>query len=151
SERYNQAKALRIQSTQASSEASVMKTIDALGFQIWLVASAEGNTQLQQRYRRHFSTEFAVAFEKWLANPEADPTPLSLPEYRLASADKAAELESEADQAYAEGEIAGRREDAYDLNSVSLAFALLFAGIFQQARSRPVRVALLCVAAAFFG
>jgi hypothetical protein len=154
--RYGQANALHIEAARASSDAGVMKALDVLAFQSWLTAYAADKTQLQRFYQERFRPEFSIAFEKWLndrplMNPEAAPTPFARPEYRLESAEKARDLEAQAARSFIDAETAGRKADAYILNSVSLALALLFAGISQQFRALWLKGVLLCAAAASCG
>jgi hypothetical protein len=131
-----------------------MKSIDALAFQSWLIAYAEGKTKLEDFYRQRFRPEFAIAFDKWfkeqpLLNAEA--TPLELPEYRLESAERALSLEAEASRIFAEGETASELAERYMLNSVSLSLALLFAGLSKSVRPLWPKIMILSAAAGSFG
>jgi hypothetical protein len=152
--RFSMANALHAESARASAEAGVMKMIDALAFQNWIVAYATGKRELQDFYRKRFRPEFSIAFEKWfreqpLVNSKA--TPFADPEYRLESAERAENLDKEATRTFAEGETASNHAEAYMLNSVSLALALLFAGLAKVSRSLWVKAILLSAAAASCG
>jgi hypothetical protein len=152
--RFSRANALHTASARASTEAGVMKSIDALAFQSWLIAYAEGQTKLQEFYRQRFRREFSIAFDKWykeqpLLNAEA--TPLERPEYRLESAERASHLEAEASRIFVEGETASDLAEKYMFNSVSLSLALLFAGLSKSFRSLRLKIVVLSAAAGSFG
>jgi hypothetical protein len=152
--RYSRANALHTESARASTEAGVMKSMDALAFQSWLIAYAEGKTKLQDFYRQRFRPEFSIAFEKWLKEQpllNAEATPLERPEYRLESAERSKRLEAEASRIFAEGETASDLAEKYMFNSVSLSLALLFAGISKSFRSLWPKILVLSAAAGSLG
>ena len=77
---YNQAGALRTESTRASTQAGQLIQIDIGMFANWINAFAAGDQQLADFYEERFRDEFKPAFEAWLAtepvnNPDAPPTP----------------------------------------------------------------------------
>src|SRR5262249_6712723 len=151
--RFSRANALHTESARASTEAGVKKSIDALAFQSWLIAHAEGNTKLQDFYRQRFRREFSIAFEKWLKEQpvlNAEARPLERREYRLESAERALRLEADASRIFAEGETASYRAEQYMFNSVSLSLALLFAGLSKSFRSFWLKILVLSGAAASF-
>ena len=152
--RYSRANALHTESARASTEAGVMKSMDALAFQSWLIAYAEQKTELQEFYRQRFRREFSIAFEKWLKEQpllNAEATPLERPEYRLESAERSKRLEAEASRIFAEGETASDLAEKYMFNSVSLSLALLFAGISKSFRSLWPKILVLSAAAGSLG
>jgi hypothetical protein len=121
----------RIESTRASTREGVQRAT----FEAWVDGYTSDKAQLESFYRQRFRPEFLPAFEKWLANkplmnPQTPATPFAMPEYQLESAARAQELEQKAMQSFVEGEDANRQGDAYVLNSVTVSFVLLFAGVF---------------------
>ncbi len=110
-----------------------------------------GNTQLETFYQRRFRAEFKPAFEAWLqsrpaVNPQAAPGPFTLPEYRLALAEQATRLATEAERLFQEGQTANEHGDNYVLDTVVFGGVLFFAGISQQLRRRSMRLVLLGLA-----
>ena len=102
-----------------------------------------------------FRAEFRPAFERWAAsrplqNPEAAPTPFTLPEYQLEALQEADRLEAEAAAAGEEVKTDVERAEQYVLAVVLFATALALSGIAARLRLFPVRLALLAVAWAVF-
>jgi hypothetical protein len=106
-------------------------------------------------YRKRFRPEFRPAFAAWLAtspktNPDAPPTPFAMPEYRLATAQQAARLNTLAGvNADSAGE-ANQRADDYILAVVLFAISLFFAGVSTKVRSLRQQEALLVIGGLLF-
>jgi hypothetical protein len=156
SRRYAQSSAARSQANRASTLASQDRIQDLLNFNRWLEVSTQGNQELATLYERRFRPEFVPAFKAWQAedplhNPAAVPSPLYVPEYRLANADKADQLERLGDRRFEEGRTSTDHTDAYVLTTVFFAAVLFFAGISTRFEWLNVRAAVLIMAAAGLG
>jgi hypothetical protein len=148
---YTEANALRVESTRASTAAGQRQAIDVGLFTAWVAAYSNHNDRLDHFLRARFRPEFQPAFAAWLAsdprhNTDAAPSPFVLPEYRVRLADSAVVLERQSGQAFAAAQAANQQSDLYVLDAVVLATVLFFAGISQQMRWRPARIALLTLA-----
>ncbi|HKP97038.1 MAG TPA: hypothetical protein VJ385_14905, partial [Fibrobacteria bacterium] len=90
-----------------------------------------------------------------LKNPEAASTPFALPEYKLASRERAGMLEWQAERKFRDGQTQGGVKDRYVGGTVLLAAAMFFAGISRQFYKSGMQAfvlgfaALLCLAALF--
>jgi len=149
--RYGQASARRLESTRASANAGQFAIIDITIFSNWVNAYAAGDDRLATFYQKRFRKEFAPAFEAWMAtdpenNPEAPPSPFAMPEYRLASAEQADQLEEEASNLFEQGKQAIERSTDYVLNTVFLASVLFFIGIASRFKWPPLRTTILAAA-----
>jgi hypothetical protein len=71
-----------------------------------------------------------------------------MPQYRLAETARAAALDAQADKLYLEGTQAKSNDDKYILSTVFFAAVLFFAGISLRLLWRPLRIAVLGMAAA---
>jgi hypothetical protein len=117
----------------------------------WIDASAEDNARVADFYQSRFRAEFRPAFEAWLASrpllePAAASSPFELDQYELPEMQRAAELDTAAEAAFADGQTANQHSDGYVLNAVLLASVLFFSGIVQQFRIPPVQFVLLSIA-----
>lgn len=152
---YSKATAARIQSAQAATRAGQETQVDIATFIQWVDADAAGDGKLAQFYRKRFRPEFRPAFAAWLAtspktNPDAPPTPFAMPEYRLATAQQAARLNTLAGvNADSAGE-ANQRADDYILAVVLFAISLFFAGVSTKVRSLRQQEALLAIGGLLF-
>lgn len=145
SAKYSQAGALRTESTRASTQAGQLTQIDIGLFANWINAFAADDQELADFYEERFRPEFKPAFEAWLAtrprlNPDAPPSPFSMPEYIVSAAQEAERLEQEASKTYNEGSVANEISDKYILNTVILASVLFLAGLQSRMKSVPARM-----------
>ena len=148
--------AARLESTRASNLANSQAQIDVAVFTQWVDAYAKGETQLREFYFKRFRPEFKPAVVAWLAtrpvkNPKAPLTPFAMPQYRSASRDEAARLESQADDWAAIGRRNIQRSTNYVLGVVLFAAALFFAGMSTKLPSRGLRIAMLTIGIVVFG
>jgi uncharacterized MAPEG superfamily protein len=149
---YSRASAARTQSSQASVRAGQLSVIDVNTFTAWVAAIAaeqragqnsglspggrytpQPGTESAFLYER-FRPEFKTAVDAWLAmsplsNPRAAPTPFALPEYKVADADRAAQLEQQADGFATRAREANQRGDNYVLMTIVFASVLVLLGI----------------------
>jgi hypothetical protein len=147
---YSKGTAARIQSSTAATKAGQQTQIDIATFIQWVDATQRGDAKLARFYRQRFRPEFRPAFDAWLKNPQAAPTPFGLPQYRLAETVKSDALNAEATTHAAAAERANTRQGNYIAAVVLFATALFFAGIATKLgslRQREVLVALgwLCL------
>jgi hypothetical protein len=156
SRQYAQASAARSEANRASTLASQDRQQDLLNFNRWLEVDTEGNQTLADLYRRRFRPEFQPAFLAWLDqdplhNINAVASPLNMPQYRLADADKAESLEHVGDVRFEQGKEATDHTDAYVLTTVFFATVLFFAGISTRFDWTTVRTGILVIAAIGLG
>ncbi len=148
---YNQANALRVESTRESTVAGQLAGLDVAGFMAWVNARASGNDRLEQFYTQRFRPEFRRAFDAWLAtqpftNPQAPATPFALPGYQSEHEQHARALENQATSLFETGHWANHYADSYVRGTVIFATVLFFCGILQQFGDFRARVFLLGMA-----
>ncbi|PXW35690.1 UNVERIFIED_CONTAM: hypothetical protein DES50_101637 [Williamsia faeni] len=127
-----------------------LRNFDASTFNAWFTAFTLDNPEKMAIAEKRFRPEFKVAFDAWRAtdpdtNPTAPPGPASMPQYHIAEADQAAELDKAADEHTAAGEDAGSVSDQYIRITVALAGVLFLVGIGSTFSILNVRYALLGV------
>lgn len=149
--RFSEAGATRTESVRFSTQAGQQASVDVGLFVQWAQAVATDEIDLADFLRQRFRDEFTPALEAWLAtdplhNPDSPPSPFAMDEYRLASADKAAELEQQAEQRAQEARDANQQSDDYVLTTVLFAVVLFFVGIGTKFESLRVRIGLLVLA-----
>lgn len=141
---YSQAGTLRTESVRASNQAGQLAQIDISIFANWVNAFAADDQLLATFYQERFREEFIPAFEAWIEtdpvnNPEAPPSPFSMPEYKVSLAEEAIQLEAEADAIFEEGTEANEISDRYILNTVILASVLFLGGIASRFKAMSAR------------
>ena len=152
SQNYARASTMRIKSQEQATAAGQLRIDDLVLFNGWLDARQSGDRKLAAIYRRRFRPDFLPAFEAWMAqrpftSPTPVPGPLYMPEYRLPEAARGAALNASADARYAEGTAAKDTGDNYILSTLFFAAVLFFAGISLRLDWRPLRLAVLGMAA----
>ena len=145
---YNQANALRVESSRESTIGGQFTGLDVAVFMAWVNAKASGNDQLEQFYYQRFRPEFREIFDAWiatrpLANPQAPSTPFALPGYHSVHGQRAIELENQAKTLFEAGHRANHYADTYVLGTVLLAMVLFFCGIIPQFQDFRIRLGLL--------
>ena len=141
-------------STRAVVRAGEDRIQDLADFERWLDLETTGDQTLADLHAAHFRGELRTAFDAWLAqaplnNPNAIPTPLKMPEYRQTDAERAAQLETEADHLLEDGATARDRADEYVLITVFFASVLFFAGISLRIARNWLRMGILGLGIAF--
>jgi hypothetical protein len=134
SKAFSAANASRVESTRASALANTQSEVDVATFSSWVDAFAREETELADFYRARFREEFKPAVEAWIAtmplqNPDAPLTPFAMPEYVLAAAEEAEELEATAEDRAADARRNVQRQSNYVLAVVLFAASLFFAGL----------------------
>jgi hypothetical protein len=142
----------RVLATQASTLSGQERLYDSSVFSSWLQATATGNRSLAQLYERRFRPAFRPAFTAWLAtdpfhNRSAPAGPQLMPQYRNASEQRAAALNSQAGAHFNAGSDARSTSDRYLRVTLLLATVLFLTAIAQRFTTRAVRIGLLVVSA----
>jgi len=152
---YSKATAARIQSSSAQTRSGQLTQIDIATFIQWVDATVNGKPKLAQFYRHRFRPEFRPAFDAWLAthprkNPKAPLTPFAMPQYIVAEAVKAEDLNATAGVHAAAADSANKRANDYVLAVVLFAACLFFAGISTKIHSLRQREVLAAIGWAVF-
>jgi hypothetical protein len=147
--------ALEIDAARAQGLADAETEVDVGVFTQWVDAEVGGDVAVADFYRQRFRDEFKPAFEAWIAtepftNDNAPPSPFAMPEYRLAAAKQAEELDRETEASRAEAQRNRQRADNYVLGVVLFAAALFFAGMSTKLHTPNARKALLVVGCLLF-
>jgi hypothetical protein len=142
------AQSIRTRATRATTKAGLQRTVDVSLFTSWLESYARRDTVYTQFIRHRFRPEFSRAFEAWLAtkpaqNPSAPLTPFTMAEYHLLADDSALMLDRLADSTATLGVAANRHGDAYVLDAVLFATAMVFGGAAQAENNRRTMRLLL--------
>ena len=142
---------LQVDATAADTAVTRLMLIDVTAFAEWVDASTTGNQARADFLRERFRDEMKPAFEAWVASGgvgdlDAEATPFQLPEYRLAKADEATNLQAAAEQAALSGDAAGTNADRYLLAVVLYAASLFQLGIQSRIGVFELRTALVVVA-----
>jgi hypothetical protein len=148
----SRASAARTQASQADLKTVSLRNFDSSTFEAWFAAYTARNHQAEALAERRFRPQFRVAFEAWRAtkpetNPNAPPGPTYMPQYRQPGIAQANALDSQADEAFAEGSEAGERSDKYVRTTVFLASVLFLVGISTRFPLRGGRYALVALGA----
>jgi hypothetical protein len=138
------ASALRIEAARAQGQAEAQTQVDVATFIAWTDAERGGDTELAAFYLARFRPEFRTAFNAWLATrplttPGAPQTPFAMPEYQLASRQKAADLDTTSGVAAADVNRDIQRAGNYVLTVVLYAVVLFFAGMSTKIANRRLR------------
>ena len=137
STKYTEAAAKRVELTLCRNSGWTNRLYDVALFNQWLNATYRNETMLASAYEKRFRPEFRPAFTAWLAtdpshNPNAAPSPLYMPEYKVSLSEQAKQLEVEAAATFDEGKAACQQSGAYVLNTVFLATVLLCITVAQR-------------------
>ncbi len=164
---YAAAGAARTDANRLTTEATQLRTIDVISFTAWLNALnqeiiADPSKRTAGDYTpdpnsvsgflfQRFRPEFKPAVDAWLAthpltNPDAPPTPFSMPQYQLAASASADREAASADRLSAIARRANQRGDNYVLTAVIFALVLFFSGIASRARGHGSQVLLVSLA-----
>lgn len=149
---YTMAEQARTAAATAQTIGGEAVLLDTLMFSEWLDAYARGDMELQAFYRARFRPDFARAVDQWLAlrprtNPAAPRSPFSMPAYAPLSRGAIKDMESRADDFFAQGQRANDLGDAYVQTTLIFSLALFMAGIIQSFKLHWLRFTLLGVSA----
>jgi hypothetical protein len=145
--------AIRIDAARAQGLSETQTQVDVATFTSWVDAFAREETELADFYFKRFRKEFKPAVDAWIAtqprrNPDAPLTPFAMPQYRLAAAQEAEQLDAEAEASAAQVRAYIQRASNYVLAVVLFAVSLFFAGMstkLTESTLRKVTVAIGCV------
>jgi hypothetical protein len=166
---YATAGAARTESSRASTEAGILRTVDVISFTEWLTALnqeilADPSSRPEGAYEpvegtvsgflyTRFRDEFKPAVEAWIAlrpliTPDAPPTPFAMPEYQIEAESRAQELVEDAERLGDQARDANQTSDNYVLLGVLFALTLFFVALGLKsvgARSRYLLLGLSSV------
>jgi hypothetical protein len=150
---YGRASALGVTAQAAQTRSGQEMLYDAATFNQWLAAASAGNSQLAALLTRRFRPEYKTAFDAWLKtdplhNPDAPASPAAMPEYKNASADKAAVLTQQAGAHFNSGGHDREVGDDYVRVTVVLAIVLFLTALSQRFSVPRIRLAMLLLAGA---
>lgn len=153
--RFSEASALRTESVRESNLANREVTVDVGLFSDFAAATADENEALAEFYLERFPDRLAVAVDAWLATdpleaPDAPGSPFEMPEYVQESADRADELEQEAEGRSQAAREANQRGDNYTVTSIFSATVLLLAALSVKVDSVRMQRMLLAAASVVF-
>jgi len=138
--------ATRFQAARAADLANAQTEVDVATFTQWVDAYARNEQELATFYRTRFRDEFGPVVEAWIAtrplkNPDAPLTPFAMPQYELAAATEAGELDQKAEGLGEDVRTYIQHASNYVLGVVLCAVALFFAGISTKLTSPTLRTA----------
>lgn len=155
SQYYIEATTLRIQSTEATSNANRAATIQVGLFQQYAQAISAQNQALADFLYQRFPPNLKLATDAWLAtrplqNLDAPSSPFAMPEYVLPDQVEATRLSAQADERLQEANAASGVADQYTLLTVMFASVLFVAGIATRFKWHVVDVSVTVIATVLF-
>jgi hypothetical protein len=147
------AAATRTEANRFDIEATQVRTLDAVKFNSAFGAYATGDKQLFALAVDRFRPAYRAAFAAWIAthplkNPDAQPDPSDLPQYKISEQVRGQALEAKADEEFKEGQSAAATSDKYVRLTVVLAAILFLIGISSHFPVRVARYGLIATACA---
>lgn len=132
---FSQASSARVQAASAQATAEAARQYDLTIYTEWVLAEADGRTELVDFIEARFSDEFAVAFAAWEAEDRASQGPFAMEEYVPPGTVEAANLNARADEKFDQALINNQRGDDYSLLTVLFALVLFFAALSQNQKA----------------
>ena len=129
---FSEASAARIEAADYDSQARDARGFDLAVYSQWVVAEANGETDLADYIEARFSGEFAEAFDAWMADGQEESGPFQRPEYVPPGTAKASAAKERADAKQAEALDFNEKGDNYSLMTVMFALVLFLAAIAQR-------------------
>lgn len=129
---FSQASSARIQAATAAGEARSAEQFDLTVYAEWVVATADGKTELAQYIQDRFTPHFAAAFDAWQADGMTENGPFARDEYVPPGQVEAEELNARADDKFAEALVNNQRGDDYSLLTVLFALVLFLTAMSQR-------------------
>lgn len=129
---FSQASSARIQAASAAGESRSAEQFDLTIYAEWVVAGAEGETDLADYIRERFPPHFAVAFDAWQADGMVENGPFARDEYVPPGQVEAEELSALADERFAQALVNNQRGDNYSLLTVLFALVLFLTAMSQR-------------------
>jgi len=129
---FSQASGARIQAASAEGEARAAQQFDLSIYAQWVLANADGDTELAQYIQDRFTPHFAEAFDAWQADGMEENGPFAMDEYVPPGQIEAAELSAKADAKFEEALANNQRGDNYSLLTVLFALVLFLTAMSQR-------------------
>ncbi|HEX5856629.1 MAG TPA: hypothetical protein VFY91_00830 [Microbacterium sp.] len=129
---FSEASAARIQAADFDSEARDARGFDLAVYTQWVLAEANGETELAEYIQARFSPQFAAAFDAWVADGKQETGPFQRPEYVPPGTEKAEEAKKRADAKQVQALDFNEKGDNYSLMTVMFALVLFLAAIAQR-------------------
>ncbi|KAF2411567.1 hypothetical protein B1729_19680 [Microbacterium sp. B35-04] len=129
---FSQASAARIQAAGAADQARSAQQFDLTVYAEWVVATAEGNTELADYIQDRFQPWFTVAFDAWQADGMQENGPFIREEYVPPGEVEADELNARADAKFTEALTNNQRGDNYSLLTVLFALVLFLTAMSER-------------------
>ncbi|MGC5171818.1 hypothetical protein ACLQ2Q_14320 [Microbacterium sp. DT81.1] len=129
---FSEASAARIEAADYDSQARDARGFDLAVYSQWVLAEANGDTELADYIEARFSEQFAAAFDAWMADGQEERGPFQRPEYVPPGTEKAAAAKERADAKQAEALDFNEKGDNYSLMTVMFALVLFLAAIAQR-------------------
>ncbi|MCP2637991.1 hypothetical protein K0817_015670 [Microbacterium sp. HD4P20] len=129
---FSEASGARIQAASAEGEARASQQFDLSIYAQWVIANADGDTELAQYIQDRFTPHFAEAFDAWQADGMQENGPFAREEYVPPGQVEAAELSARADAKFEEALASNQRGDNYSLLTVLFALVLFLTAMSQR-------------------
>jgi hypothetical protein len=129
---FSQASAARIQAASASDQARSAQQFDLTVYSQWVVATADGDTQLADYIEDRFQPWFAVAFDAWQADGMQENAPFIRDEYVPPGELEAEDLNARADEKFTQALQNNQRGDDYSLLTVLFALVLFLTAMSER-------------------
>ncbi|REJ03994.1 hypothetical protein DY023_16915 [Microbacterium bovistercoris] len=143
---FSQASSARVQATAAEGEARDARQYDLTIWTQYVLAEADGNTQLVGYIEQRFTPEFRVAFDAWDADGRVEQGPFVVPEYVPPGTEEAKQLSERADAKFQQALESNQRGDNYTLLTVLFALVLFLTAMSQRDLVSWARWTLLSLA-----
>lgn len=129
---FSEASGARIQAATAAGEARSAEQFDLTIYSQWVVATADGKTELAQYIQDRFTPHFATAFDAWQADGMTENGPFAREEYVPPGQVESEELNARADDKFAQALVNNQRGDNYSLLTVLFALVLFLTAMSQR-------------------
>lgn len=129
---FSEASGARIQAASAAGEARSAEQFDLTIYAQWVVANADGDTELAQYIEDRFPPHFAAAFDAWRTDGMVENGPFAREEYVPPGQVEAEELNARADDKFAQALVNNQRGDNYSLLTVLFALVLFLTAMSQR-------------------
>lgn len=132
---FSEASNARIEAADADGEARDARSVDLAVYTQWIIAGADGETDLAEYIEERFSPEFRVAFDAWEAGGKVETGPFKRDEYVPEGTAEAKEATERARTLQAQALAFNDKGDNYSLMTVMFALVLFLAAIAQRGGS----------------
>ncbi|UJP09796.1 hypothetical protein L2X99_15615 [Microbacterium sp. KUDC0406] len=143
---FSQASSARVQATAAEGQARDARQYDLTIWTQYVLAEADGNTQLMTYIEQRFTPEFRTAFEAWNTGDRVEQGPFAMKEYVPPGTAEAKKLSQHADKKFEQALASNQRGDDYTLLTVLFALVLFLTAMSQRDLVPWVRWTLLSLA-----